>query len=784
MTSNLNGGCRLKSAKDVMKLTKDLPDIVAVAPNAFSRVVPAQFFPNFSIVCFKYRQETDFVARDMEVFCAEKNDPNVSISKMNAKEMLQLPMVQKYINDKRDPHLLVYKPTKGVEDIAYQTGWKIIGNSATVKYDIENKLAFRNLLKDAGIEAITGETVLFDELDENLYKNLVEKYGEHLVFQVAEMTAGGGTGTAFINNTKDLHAFMEKFGAKKEMLTSIENINVTKFIEGVPTSVAACTTKFGVITGRIQTQILDIPEVRELNEGSGLFCGHDFSYGDFSEDLNIQAASIAKKIGEYIYKTLNYKGIFGLDLITNVEEGKVYVVECNPRYTDAFPLLSEIYNSSSAIPMDVFHILEHMNVPYEIDVDEVTESYRKTAPASQIILETKRESATKVTGDLQAGVYKINQTSVGKDQRITGISFLRSGYRFEDLKDEDEFLVTEGVPFKNTVYREEARILRLIFKRSILARPKNLTPIATQVIEEIYKILSLVETESKVLISDFLGLEQAEIDDVKSWKKAEELGVDLINYSGVDTGFGYPRPAKLRWFVDVTTDDPFGLIRSKKLKKHLKYWRMKMRKYGLRYEVINDITSKEFNLWFEKYQSILQTKNKANIRINPKWLYYKYKTGKRVGAIFLYKDRKLLGGNIFIYTDSGFTVGYGVVEKIESPNWSLGALVDFLSLQKGMQMGYKKIGFGQDNNLYGYHLSTGLLRYKLNFGLTPGYKETGKIYSTKFVKMDKFDDELIFFGLKDGKYVFYRLVTNDPSTAGRDKEQSLNTDLEVVTVVR
>ena len=56
--------------------------------------------------------------------------------------------------------------------------------------------------------------------------------------------------------------------------------------------------------------------------------------------------------------------------------------------------------------MDVFHIFEHMDVKYNVDVEEISNSY-KNIPASQIILESKTEDPTKVTGDVKAGVYQI-----------------------------------------------------------------------------------------------------------------------------------------------------------------------------------------------------------------------------------------------------------------------------------------------------------------------------------------------------------------------------------------
>jgi hypothetical protein len=129
------------------------------------------------------------------------------------------------------------------------------------------------------------------------------------------------------------------------------------------------------------------------------------------------------------------------------------------------------------------------------------------------------------------------------------------------------------------------------------------------------------------------------------------------------------------------------------------------------------------------------------------------------------------------------TVAYGVVEKLKNPNWSLGALTDYLSLKYASDHGYKRIGFGQDNNLYGHHLSLGLLQYKLNFGMIPGYKEKVEIYSTKFVKMEKLDDPVAFFGIRDNKNVFYVLSKTKPFLSKpEDKDCYLNTDLEVIRI--
>ena len=769
--------------KEVLKITKNLPQIIGIAPNAFSRVVFADYFPNFSIVCFKWRGETDYIARDIEVYCVEKEYPGTMLSKMNTGEILNLPGVINFIRSKVNPHLLIYKPTMKINTQAFRMGWKIVGNSPDVKHDIENKLAFRNLLGKCGITSVPGETVLLTDLDEELYKSLTDKWGPRIVFQVCEMTTGGGTGTAFINSINDFRGFISKFKAKKEILNFIKNVNVTSFIEGVPASIVACATKYGVITGSIQTQILDIPDVRDIKEGSGLFSGHDFSYAEFNNDLNSQAKLIAQKFGEYIYNNLGYRGIFGIDLIVNMKSAKVYPIECNPRYTDAFPLISQIYIRNGAIPMDVFHVFENMNIDYKIDVNEISDSYKTHTSASQIILETRSNDWTKVTGELKAGVYQINYPNSDNNglaltinhQTLT-ISYLRPGYRFEDLKNSSEFLVTEGVPFKGQKYPGGSRILRLIFSESVLESPHVLTGKTKALVSEVYRNIALNKTDPQIMVNDFLGLKIAEISKVKDLEDAKKIAPDIINIKGINEHFGFIRPEKVGWGMNIEGGDTIKTIRSGRLQKHLKSWLLNMNKFGLTYEVIDSLSSKDYTLWFKKYYDLLSSKEKANIQINPGWLSYKKKMGKNIGGIFLFKDKKFIGGNIFISSDEKITVAYGVIDKLKNPNWSLGALVDYLSLKYASDHGFKRIGFGQDNNLYGHHLSSGLLQYKLNFGMLPGYKEKVEIFSTKFVKMEKFNDPVAFLGIKNNKKVFYIL------SRSKDTDYKLNTDLEVIRV--
>lgn len=465
-----------------------LPPIVGVSPNAFSRVVPASFLDNYTIICLKKRGETDYVKRDASVICAEDKFPIESkLAKQSTMAILKIPSIVKYINSLNDPHILIYKPMPELEIYCNDMEWKIIANTFIQRDLLENKKNFREMLIASGITAIEGETYLADKFDYDLYKTLKLKFGEKLVFQIAEMTSGGGLGTSFISSENDYKIFLNKLRQLKNEGISIKNVNVTKFIEGVPASIISVATPNGTITGTLQAQIQDIDLVNDSSKGSGLYCGHDFSYFNGNTELLKKAKDIAKKFGNHLVKTVGYKGLFGMDLLIDQKSDVVYPVECNPRYTDLFPIISMNCIASGLIPFDYYHILAFLAPGRIKDIDIISKGYQFLSPGSQLVLSTKSGKRTFLNGVLPAGVYKFDNAGE--------IEFVRGGYRFENLKDVNEFLITEGVPKKGDVLGAWSRVCRVVFKSSVLVSKNKLKPVYEKVIRNIYKMIDLKEVK-------------------------------------------------------------------------------------------------------------------------------------------------------------------------------------------------------------------------------------------------------------------------------------------------
>ena len=365
------------------------PLIIGIGPTAWPRLIPSFYFPKYKILsyhnCFVNEVIKEF---GVEVFSLKAFQPELEISPVTPGQILSTKLAQNFLASQKEPFVfLVYKSSNKLEELCDKNNWQFIGNKKAVRDIYEDKRVFKEILPKIGIQPIPGENMRIEELTSEKFVYYQKKFGQKkLVLQLAEMTYGGGCGTLFLDTPEKLKFFNQRVvEARKELegkKKKIETVNVAPYIIGISASITACATKFGILTGPIQTQIIDVEEVGAKKANlSGNFAGHDWSFRHYSEEINKQAANITERLGQYMYKN-GYKGIFGIDLIIDEGVNKVWPVECNPRETDAFPMISLLQLEQDAIPLDVFHNLEFLGMDYQIDIDQINKSYKKTYDGS------------------------------------------------------------------------------------------------------------------------------------------------------------------------------------------------------------------------------------------------------------------------------------------------------------------------------------------------------------------------------------------------------------------
>lgn len=732
-------GARKNLPDAIDKALKKSPLIIGVGPTAWPRMLSAFYFPKFKTISYYDTQDNDLIKKSgIEVFSLKELDPYLEVSPVTPGNILSIPLAKKYLSEQKEPFvLLVYKSFGKLERICEKNGWRFLGNKKDLIDTYENKKIFKETLREIGIEAIPGENIPIEELTKEKFIYYQEKLGQKkLVLQLAEVTYGGGSGTLFIDDASKLESFYARvkelkdaLGTKKDILT----VNVAPFIEGTTTSIACCTTKFGVLTGPLQNQIIDIKEVGAVVKNrSGNFAGHDWAFKYYPEDCQIQAQKIAERFGDFLYKK-GFKGIFGLDLIVD-NNGKVWPVECNPRETDAFPLICMLQMENRGIPMQVFHNLEHLNIEYNINLDEVNRNYKKKYNVAQILLYNPYEENVTDRNVFRAGIYKVKNKE---------LIYERPGFLLSDLRDESEFLFTEDISKKKgKVYKPHERIFRLIKRGGILKEENSIKDEIKEVVNLVYKQVKLIPVESGLVNSS--GLNQWFTNRIIDLKGISFENIDVLNIIS-DTGNNFRKPIKITWRKPIDKTPVIEQIRSKRARKQITSDMKKLSSLGIEIEIKEDLDQETFESWFSLYQKIISAKEKGSVVINKDWLKNKKDKNKKVKGIFAYKDGKIIGGQLFTEAKGILGVSYSASEKIESLAGSLTLLMDYEFLVYAQKKGYKEVSFGQDTNLYGHDLSVGLINYKAKLGFIPHPANKTYYIDPYFFSFDKFDDPVVFF---------------------------------------
>lgn len=717
------------------------PMIIGVGPSAWPRAISGYYFPKFKVLCSNDCQDNELIRNEgISVYSQKQIDKYVEISPITPGNIISTDLAKKFISGINEPFkFLIYKSMGKFEKVCEKNGWGFLGNTMEVRDKYEDKRIFKEIIRDLGIDSIPGDNLPIGKVNITLIKKYQMKFGQKkLVLQLAEATWGGGSGTFFIENEQDFNKYKKRVD---ELFTNLENtkkaistVNIAPFIEGISSSIPCCATRFGTFTGSIQTQLVDIEEVgAKLPTRSGVFAGHDWVYKRFSAKSQLEATAIGRKFGDFIYKN-GYKGIFGLDLIVD-KSGKVWPVECNPRETDAFPLITMLQMEKGAIPMQVFHNLEHLNSDYQIDFNEIDESYKQNYEASQILIYNKSTDYLVDRFVIQAGIYKIDKGT---------LRFVRPGFATWHIENESEFLLTEDISKEpGNIYDPHERMLRLIRKGPMLNVNGSFRQDSAKIVDKIYKSLGLVSARIGFINDN--GLKTLTAKRIKNAKKSDYLNKsDLVN-TIKNQGQGIARPLEIAWRMKIDKTPIIGQVRSKRARKQIISDSNKIDKLGITITVIDRISDQFFNDWYKLYKKIISKIPQGHLALNEKWLSNKIKDNKKVGAIAAYQKDKLVGGELFLEKNNILGIGYGIGERIEELTGGLTLLMDYTFLEYAQKSGYEEVSFGQDGNLYGSDLNPGLILYKAKIGFSPIPAKKTFWVNSFIMKHKKFKDPVMMF---------------------------------------
>lgn len=490
----------LRDLDDVKKLFGSLSGtFIGVGMTAFSRITPAYFLAPYHIVSLKKTLDLPLLRAKADIFCLEEETGEPVRGKgLNSARLLDHSLTQQFLKKLPKPkHLLLYQNYPDLMELGKKEGWRLLANPADLRIEVGERTFFENMVVALGLPRVPGAIYPLEVIHTRGHEYWAEKLGPEFVAQLPDVGQGGGRGTFFIRSAQEYERLQVRLKEKSWRGVKLASVAIHRFVQGIPASVAVCLTRHGVLTSRLQRQLIDLPYCRHLPE-DGIFCGHVWDETPWPSWAAEYARTQAASIGKYLW-ALGYKGILGIDFVIDEGKEQVYPLEINPRFTGAFPMLSLLYQKDGKIPLEVFHILEFLDVQYEVDVEALNEQYGKPIRGSHLLLFLPGGIEQPSTGRLRAGLYEHNQE--GKR-----VSFVSRAIDYQDIKNDSQFIVIDGpLAFLGPArhhhgademggYSQSAmgspnppyRLCRVLFSCPVVDNEGVLSPHALGVIEWIY----------------------------------------------------------------------------------------------------------------------------------------------------------------------------------------------------------------------------------------------------------------------------------------------------------
>jgi biotin carboxylase len=302
------------------------------------------------------------------------------------------------------------------EEICKELGVDIALPPAALRKRLDSKIELTKLANKAGIDSapnVLGKADSFEELMKAAKKG---KLGNDLVVQTPY--GDSGRTTFFIKCEADW-----KKNAKE---MKGEQLKIMKRINHMPGTMEVCVTRHGTISGPIQT---DITGFEEITPYKGGWCGNDVWPKIFNAKIRRDLRDIASKLGDQLYQE-GYKGVFCMDFLLDTDDGTPYLGEVNPRISGASPLTNLITSHYGGVPLFLFHMLEYLDVDYEINLKKVQNRWNEYDFWSQLVLKQTEDKVRQLTHAPRTGVWTMD--------KFGGISFDRSDLDWTNVIDNDE----------------------------------------------------------------------------------------------------------------------------------------------------------------------------------------------------------------------------------------------------------------------------------------------------------------------------------------------------------
>lgn len=316
--------------------------------------------------------------------------------------LLQHPEVQDYLKtrsvDGRPGKAMFLMFNEETERLAEKLGLEIMFPSAEMRTFLDNKVNTNRIAERAGVACVP---YVLSKV--NNYKHLT-KVSKELGTQLVIQTPFGDSGhtTFFISNEKEYKKYAEEIEAEDE-------VKIMKRIRCRGSAIEACVTRHGTIVAPLMTELVGF---KELTPYEGGWCGNEIYPNAFTPELRQKAIENTQLFGNQLREE-GYKGYFELDFLIDQDNGEIYLGELNPRVTGASSITNHAVFALADAPLFVFHILEWMDIEYELDIEAINERWSNQDNLdgwSQLIVKHTEDTIEYVTDSPKSGIWRMYDT--------------------------------------------------------------------------------------------------------------------------------------------------------------------------------------------------------------------------------------------------------------------------------------------------------------------------------------------------------------------------------------
>jgi biotin carboxylase len=305
--------------------------------------------------------------------------------------------------------------------LARQAGLEIMHPPVELRERLGSKIIMTRLANEAGVPSVPHAIGRAGSYDELLAIAQNAGLGDDLVISVAYGNAGSGT--FFVHGQRD---WDEHAGD----LTAQQEVKVMKRIRNVEVCIEGAVTRHGTVIGPAMTSLVGYSE---LTPQRGSWCGNDIWREVLPPDQTHAAREMVRKLGGVLSRE-GYRGYFEVDLLHDLDSGELYLGEVNPRLSGASPMTNLTTEAYADMPLFLFHLLEYMDVEYELDIEEINSRWERGYGGDevwgQVIITETSPDIELFTATPRTGVWRIDD-----DGRV---SFARSANDWATLLDGSE----------------------------------------------------------------------------------------------------------------------------------------------------------------------------------------------------------------------------------------------------------------------------------------------------------------------------------------------------------